>query len=49
MSWGLTKLGLEKRLNEIPSDGWSDRPAPHTKNVHVIVLDTLLCRKMIVN
>jgi hypothetical protein len=49
MSWGLTKLSLEKRLNEIPGDGWSYGPATHTKNVHVIVLDTLPCRKMVVN
>jgi hypothetical protein len=49
MSLRLTKLGCQKCLNEIPGDCWSDSPAAHTKNVHVIVLDALPCRKMIVN
>jgi hypothetical protein len=49
MSRRLTKLGREKRLNEIPGDGWSDSPAAHTKHVHVIVLYALPCRKMVVN
>jgi hypothetical protein len=49
MPRGLTKFGCEKRLNEIPGDGWSDSPAAHTKNVHVIVLDALPCGKMVVN
>ena len=49
MSRRLTKLGGEKRLDEIPGDGWSYCPATHAKNIHVIVLDTLPCRKVIVN
>ena len=49
MSRGLTKFGCQKRLNEIPGDGWSYSPATHTKNVHVIVLDTLPSGKMVVN
>src|SRR6516165_527388 len=49
MSRRLTKLGCQKRLNEIPSDGWSYGLTTHTKNIHVIVLDALSCRKMVVN
>jgi len=49
MSRGLAKLGCEKGLNEIPGDGWSYSSAAHTKDVHVVVLDTLPCRKMVVN
>jgi hypothetical protein len=49
MSRCLTELGREKRLDEIPRDSWSYSPATHTKNVHVIVLDTLPCRKMIMD
>jgi hypothetical protein len=49
MSRRLTKLGREKRLNEIPGDSWSYCPATHAKNIHVIVFDALLGRKMIVN
>jgi len=49
MSLRLTKLGGEKRLDQIPRDGWSHSPAAHAKNVHVIVLDTLPSREMVVN
>jgi hypothetical protein len=49
MSRRLTELGREKRLDEIPGDSWAYGPTTHTKNVHVIVLDTLPCRKMVVD
>jgi hypothetical protein len=49
MSLRLTKLGCEKRLNEIPGNGGSYRPATHAKNVHVVVLDALRRRKIVVN
>jgi len=49
MSLCLTNPGREKSLNKIPGDGWSDSSAAHTKNVHVVVFDTLPCRKVIVN
>jgi hypothetical protein len=45
----LTKLGCEKGLNQIPRDRWSYGPAAHAKNVHVIVLDTLSGREVIVD
>ena len=41
MSLLLTKLGFEKRLDQVPGDGWSHSPAAHTKNIHVIVLHPL--------
>ena len=34
MSLRLTKLGGEKRLDQIPGDGWSYSPATHTQNSH---------------
>src|SRR4030095_9709766 len=40
-------FGRQKRLDEIPRYGWSHRPAAHAKDIHVIVLDPLLGRKMI--
>jgi hypothetical protein len=43
MSLRLTKLSRQKRLNEIPGDSWSDGSAAHAENIHMIVLDTLLC------
>ena len=49
MSRRLTELGREKRLDEIPGDGWSYGPATHTKNIHVIILDALPGREMIMN
>ena len=49
MSLPLTKLGCEKRLDQIPRDGWSYGPTAHAKNIYVIVLDTLPGRKVIVN
>jgi hypothetical protein len=49
MSLFLAKLGGKKGLNKIPGDGWSDRPASHTKDVHMVVLDALSSREMVVN
>jgi hypothetical protein len=49
MSRRLTELGCEKRLNEIPGDGWSHGPAAHTKDVHVIVFDPLSGREVVVD
>ena len=49
VSLGLAKLGLKERLDEVPSDSWSHGPATHTKNVHMIVLDTLPRREMVVD
>jgi hypothetical protein len=45
----LAELGCEKSLDKIQGDGCSYGPATHTKNVHVIVFDTLPGRKMVVN
>jgi hypothetical protein len=49
VSFGLAEVGGEERLDQIPSDGWAHGPAAHTKNVHVIVLDTLLRREVVVD
>ena len=49
MPVGPTELGGEKRLDEIPGDGWPDRPPAHAENVEVIVLDALLRGEMVVD
>jgi hypothetical protein len=49
MPLGLTVLGRKKRLDEVPSDRRSDRSSTHTDNVHVIVLDTLFSREMVMH
>src|SRR5262245_837212 len=49
VSLGLAEFGRQKRLDKVPSDCRSHRPAAHTKNVHMIVLDPLLCGEMVVD
>ncbi len=49
VSLGLAKVGGEERLDEVPGDGWSHGPAAHTKDVHVIVFDTLSGREVVVD
>jgi hypothetical protein len=46
---GLTELGVQKGLDEIPSHGWPNGPSAHAKDIHVIVLRSLPCREMVVN
>jgi hypothetical protein len=49
MSRGAAVFGGQISLDEIPSDFRADGSSAHAKDVHVIVLDTLLRGKMIVN
>ena len=49
MPLGLTELGGQERLHEIPGHRRSNGSSTHTKNVHVIVLDALLGREMVVD
>src|SRR5437764_9233267 len=49
MSLRLAELSGEKRLDQVPGDGWSHGPAAHAKDVHVIVLDTLPGREVVVD
>ena len=49
MSVGLAALGGQKGLDQVPSHRWSDCPATHAENVHVIILDPLPGRKVIVD
>jgi hypothetical protein len=46
---GLTESGIEKGIDQILRHRWSDRSAAHTDDVHVIVLNPLPGRKVIVN
>ena len=39
----LAVLGIEERLHQIPSHAGADSPASHTEDIHMIILDTLLC------
>src|SRR6266436_4505124 len=49
MSFGLTELSSQKGLDEIPSHSRSYRSATHAEDVHMIVLDSLPGREMIVD
>jgi hypothetical protein len=49
MSFGLTVLGGQKRLDEVPGHRRPDCPATHAENIHVIVLDPLPSREMIMD
>ncbi len=43
------ELACEKRLNEIPGDGGPNGAAAHTNDVHVVMLNPLLSRKVVVD
>lgn len=49
MPLGLAEFGGQERLDEIPGHRRSHRSSAHAKDVHVIVLDALLGREMVVN
>src|SRR6516165_2867351 len=49
MSVGLTEFGGQKGLDQVPSHRWSDCPTTHANNVHVIILDPLPRREVIVD
>jgi len=49
MPLGLTELGGQERLDEIPGHRRSHGSSTHAKDVHVIVLDALLGREMVVD
>ena len=49
MALGLAIFGGQKRLDEVPRYGWSHRPTAHTKDIHVIVLDPLLGREVVMD
>src|SRR5580704_2065354 len=49
MPLGLTVLGRKKGLYKVPSDGRSHRSSTHADNVHVVVLDTLFGREMVMH
>src|SRR6266403_4001135 len=46
---GLTELGGQKRLDEIPGHRRSNGSPAHAKDVHVIVLDALPGREVVVD
>jgi hypothetical protein len=45
----LTEPGIQKCLDQVPGNGGSHGAAAHTNDVHVIVLDTLPGRVMVVD
>ena len=49
MSVGLTVHGGQEGLDQVPSHRWSDCPTTHANNIHMIVLDPLAGREMIVD
>src|SRR5262245_28270278 len=46
---GLTELGTQKRLDKIPGYQRSNGTAPHANNVHVVVLNPLPGREVVVH
>src|SRR5262245_48418462 len=49
VSFVLAELSGQERLDEVPGHSRSHGPASHTNNIHVIVLDPLLGREVVVN
>ena len=49
MPLGLTEPGRQESLDEIPSYGRSHGPAAHTNDVHVVILDALPGREVVVD
>jgi hypothetical protein len=49
VSLGRAECRREKRLDEVPCDSWADRSAAYTEDVHVIVLDALPGREVVVD
>ena len=49
MSLGLAEPGRQKGFHEVPGHRRSHRPAAHAEDVHVIVLDPLSSREVVVN
>src|SRR5262245_1379923 len=45
----MAELGAQERQDELPSDLEPDGPAAETHHVHVVVLDTLRSRKVVVD
>src|SRR5262245_15514846 len=49
MARGLTELGGQKYLNQVPGHLGSYGAPAHAQDIHVIILDTLFCREVIVD
>ena len=49
MPVSLAELGMQERVDEIPRHRRSDRSAAHAEHIHVIVLDSLPSREMVVD
>jgi hypothetical protein len=49
MSFGPAEFGCQEGLDEVPSHSRPNGPATHAEDVHVIILDSLPGREMIVD
>jgi hypothetical protein len=49
VSFRLAELGRDKRLHQIPRDRGANGSAPHAKDIHVVIFDTLPGGKVVVN
>jgi hypothetical protein len=49
MAFGLAEFGCQKSFDEVPSHHGSHDPATQTNNVHVIVLDALPSREVVID
>src|ERR1700720_2324657 len=45
----LAELGCQERIHQVSGDFRSHHPAAHTEDVHVVVLDSLVSRVVILN
>jgi hypothetical protein len=49
VSLGRAESRREKRINQVPCDSWADGSAAYTEDIHVIVLDALPGREVVVD
>jgi hypothetical protein len=45
----LAVLGIKESLHEIPGHTGADCPASHAEDIHMIILDPLLCGEMVMD
>ena len=49
MALGLTELGRKKRFDQLPGHRGAQRPSTDANDVHVVVLDSLPGREVVVD
>jgi hypothetical protein len=49
MALSPAELTRQESLNQVPSHGWPNGPATHTNHIHVVILNPLPGREMVVD